>query len=511
MHIVLIGLSGSGKSSLGRQAAEALGLPFVDLDEQIEREAGLCVRDIFAQHGEADFREREARAVRAAAAAPDPSVIATGGGAVLRPDNVRLLRETGFLIFLDRPVAHIARHMAYDGSRPLVSGAQDLEALAARRRPLYEAAAHATLRNDAGCGEALAALLALVSTWSPRSGNQKQEFGTWVADATHIRPQNPPEGYAVVGDPIAHTLSPPLHRAVFDALGVADAYTALHVPRGTLAAFVSKLRAGGLKGCNVTIPHKRDILPLLDEVEEEARLCGAVNTVVVRAGRLCGYNTDMEGLLTALRAAGRGYRDQTLLLLGAGGAAGGVALKAAREGARAIVVLARRAPQAGALAAAVRAAVPAAPVRAGVLSPAAAEAEARAADLLVNATPLGMQSAAADFDDLSFVEALPPHALVCDLVYNPPRTRLLRAAEARGLAVQNGLDMLIYQALLADERFLGRTLDKTALYPVAKRAIEKEGDEADDHYFETRGQRGAGRGDPAGDGGAGPDDPGHPG
>jgi shikimate dehydrogenase len=450
MHIVLIGLSGSGKSSLGRQAAQALRLPFVDLDERIEQEAGLCVRDIFAKCGEADFREREARAVRTAAAAPVPSVIATGGGVVLRPDNVRLLRETGFLIFLDRPVAHIARHVAYDGSRPLVSGVQDLETLAARRRPLYEAAAHVTLRNNAGCGEALAALLASVGA------------------------QNPPDGYAVIGDPIAHTLSPPLHRAVFDALGVADAYTALHVPCGTLAAFVPKLRAGGLKGCNVTIPHKRDILPLLDEVEEEARFCGAVNTVVVRAGRLCGYNTDMEGLLTALQAAGRGYRDRTLLLLGAGGAAGGVALKAAREGARAIVILARRAPQAEALAAEVRTAVPAAPVRAGALSPAAVAAAARAADLLINATPLGMHSAVADFDDLSFIEALPPHALVCDLVYNPPRTRLLRAAEARDLAVQNGLDMLIYQALLADELFLGRTLDKTVLYPVARQAIEKE-------------------------------------
>ncbi|MDR0382318.1 MAG: shikimate dehydrogenase [Oscillospiraceae bacterium] len=447
MHIVLIGLSGSGKSSLGRRAAQMLGLPFADLDERIEQEAGLRVREIFDRYGEADFREREARAVRAASSSPISGVIATGGGAVLRPENVRLLREAGFLVFLDRPVAHIARHVAYDGSRPLVSGARDLEALAARRRPLYEAAAHATLRNDAGFDEALAALLALVRT------------------------RNPPGGYAVVGDPIAHTLSPLLHRAVFGALGVAEDYTALQVPRGALADFTSGLRAGKLKGCNVTIPHKRDILPLLDEAEEEARLCGAVNTVVARGGRLCGYNTDMEGLLTALRAAGRGYRGAAVLLLGAGGAAGGVALKAAREGARGIVILARRPQRAEALAAAVRAAAPAAPVRAGALTPETVAAAARTADLLVNATPLGMCSAAADFDDLSFVDALPPRALVCDLVYNPPRTRLLRAAEARGLAVQNGLDMLIYQALLADELFLGRALDKAALYPIARRAV----------------------------------------
>ncbi|MDR0671285.1 MAG: shikimate dehydrogenase [Oscillospiraceae bacterium] len=448
MHIVLIGLSGSGKSSLGRRAALVLNLPFVDLDERIEQGAGLCVREIFAQYGEADFREREARAVCAAAAAPHPSVIATGGGAILRPDNVRRLRETGFLVFLDRPVARIACHMDYDGSRPLVSGIRDLETLAARRRPLYEAAAHVTLRNDAGCDEALAALLALV------------------------RARCPPGGYAVIGDPIAHTLSPPLHRAVFGALGVTDAYTALHVPRGALADFVPILRAGGLKGCNVTIPHKRDILPFLDEVEGEARLCGAVNTVVARGGRLCGYNTDMEGLLTALRAAGCGYRGRTLLLLGAGGAAGGVAWKAAREGARAITVLARRVSRAEALAAEVRAAAPATSMRSGVLSPETAAAAAREANLLINATPLGMRMTA-NFDDVSFVDALPPYALVCDLVYSPPRTRLLRAAEARGLAVQNGLDMLVYQALLADELFLGRALDKAALYPVAKRAVEK--------------------------------------
>jgi shikimate dehydrogenase len=108
---------------------------------------------------------------------------------------------------------------------------------------------------------------------------------------------------------------------VFSDLGVTGRYDAIQVRRGELESFVRSARMSRLSGFNVTIPHKSGIIPLLDETDEEAKLCGAVNTVLVRDGRLTGFNTDMGGLLESLREDGRGFRGSRVMILGAGGAA----------------------------------------------------------------------------------------------------------------------------------------------------------------------------------------------
>jgi shikimate dehydrogenase len=208
----------------------------------------------------------------------------------------------------------------------------------------------------------------------------------------------------------------------------------------------------------------------VDEVDEDAKFCGAVNTVILRGGKLCGFNTDMAGLLQALRNAGADYRDRHVLILGAGGAATGIACKAAREGARTVSIHSRRREQAEAVGAIAQKAE-GATIIAGSLDPESLETAARSCDLLLNATPLGMTGVKENFPSLAFVEQLPPHALVCDLIYNPPRTKLLEAAEKRGLRTLGGLDMLIHQALLADELFLEQTLDKDILYKVVLDAL----------------------------------------
>ncbi|MDR1977288.1 MAG: shikimate kinase [Synergistaceae bacterium] len=173
-HIVLIGLSGSGKSTLGRLVAQKLRLPFVDLDRVAEEKLGMSIRQIFERKGEKFFRDAEAEAARDAVLSPGRSVIATGGGVVLRPENVRLLRENGFLVFLDRPVEAIVKDLVDDLSRPLVTGAEKLYEMERTRRPLYLDAAHRVLRNEAGLAETLDALVALLT---PKAGFSLESGG----------------------------------------------------------------------------------------------------------------------------------------------------------------------------------------------------------------------------------------------------------------------------------------------------------------------------------------------
>ncbi|GHV31122.1 hypothetical protein FACS1894167_13010 [Synergistales bacterium] len=450
-HIVLIGLSGSGKTTLGRMLAEETGVPVADIDAELEREAGMPIREIFERSGEPFFRDMEARAIRAAVSSENPSVIATGGGAVLRSDNVEALKGNGFLVFLDRPVELIANDLVYDKSRPLIQGAEKVYEMERRRRALYLEAADYVLKNTGGLEEALAELESLLDT---------------------MRRQMP-EGcrYAVIGNPIAHTLSPAIHGAVFEAIGVSERYGAARISSRRLPRFADYARASGMRGFNVTIPHKHNIIALLDEVEEDAELCGAVNTVVIgKDGRMSGFNTDMGGLLASLRDAGVDYRGRNVLIIGAGGAARAIAFKAAREGAPEITILARRPEQAGDIASAARGLFQAV-IHTGDMSPASMRAAARSADILINATPLGMSGIGADFSSLEFLEALPQSAFVCDVIYKPEETELLRAARELGHGTQNGLGMLIYQALLADELFLGRELDKPALFKHVGAAI----------------------------------------
>ena len=448
-NIVLTGLPGSGKSTLGLRMARRFGLDFLDMDTEIEQRAGRPVAEIFAECGEDAFREMETRLAQDLSVRTR-TVIATGGGAVLRPENMHALRKNGFVVFLDRPPGHIVRDVDTT-NRPLLSSSQHVFTLSEQRRPLYLNSADCRLPVENSPEEALERLCALVRSEYPSGG-----------------------GFAVIGDPIGHTLSPPIHRAVFEALGLYDAYAPVHVPRGKAAAFVEKARHSGLRGFNVTLPHKHDILPHLDEVDPEAALCGAVNTVVVRNGRLCGYNTDMGGLSEALRAKGYPYKGQSVVILGTGGAARGIALRAAREQAKEITLLGRRRDAVLALCGHIRCIVPGVPCTGYAMTPETLARASTGATLLINATPLGMTGMDGDFPSLSFLSKLPADALVCDLVYNPPETALLHEAGRLGLAVMNGRDMLIFQALLADELFLQKSLDKSRLFQVI------------DHFLETR-------------------------
>ncbi|MCL1874416.1 MAG: shikimate dehydrogenase [Clostridiales bacterium] len=414
--------------------AQELGRPFIDMDSRIEERRGQSIKEIFASCGQAAFRRWE-KEEAARCGIEQGAVIATGGGVVLDAGNVQALKANGYLVFLDRLPKAIMDNSSITERPLLAAGQESLAQLALERRPLYLATADEVLPVAANFKDSLNPLLALAQGATCR-------------------------GFAVIGDPIGHSLSPLLHRAVFKALNIDIPYNALRIPQGYLKEFIRGVRGGVLQGFTVTIPHKREILPFLDEVRGGAALCGAVNTVMRDKGRLIGYNTDMEGLLLALKRQGYSYAGQNVLILGAGGAAAGVAYKAGASGAR-VTVLARRAGQAAALS-----------PNFGELNSENLSRESPKADILINATPLGMKDFGADFPDLSFLANLPAGALVCDLVYNPAATSLLKEAARLGLAVMNGMEMLIWQAILAEQIFVG--LDKFDFaYEIMQKAISK--------------------------------------
>lgn len=258
----------------------------------------------------------------------------------------------------------------------------------------------------------------------------------------------------VLGRPVGHSLSPAMHQAAFAASGLNAVYLPWAVAPDRLAAAVQGLRAmENLLGANVTVPHKEAVVPLLDGLTAEAEAVGAVNTLFPRNGRLLGDNTDGAGFLVALREdLGCEVRDLTAAILGAGGAARAVAMSLARAGARQLVLLNRSVNRAKHLADLVTAQYPGCQVAAQPLHSTWRIADVAEIRLLVNTTSVGLQPSDPPLFDYASLSAA---TMVCDLIYNPPETLLLRAARAHGCPVGNGLPMLVYQGGLAFERWTG--------------------------------------------------------
>ena len=267
----------------------------------------------------------------------------------------------------------------------------------------------------------------------------------------------------VIGDPIAHTLSPAIHTKMAEHLGLCCEYTAHHVKNGELGQFVERTKAENFAGFNVTIPHKKDIMDFLDECDPYARKCGAVNTVKIADGKLKGYNTDGDGLYASLKQNGILMDRSRVLLLGAGGAALSICQKALDVGAK-VTVLCRSPKKAAAFA-----------EKDGVtvreLSPTVQKECAKVADIVINATPLGMEGIPDDFWDFSFLDET--EAAVYDIVYKPAETSLMRESRNRGLRAFNGLGMLINQAIYAFSIFTGREFDFGEMASYLEREIGK--------------------------------------
>lgn len=258
----------------------------------------------------------------------------------------------------------------------------------------------------------------------------------------------------IIGYPIRHSLSPVMHNAAFESMGLDFCYIPLEVEPRRIRPAVNALRSLGFCGFNVTVPHKRRIMALLDRLTPEARLIGAVNTVEIRRGRLIGHNTDGRGFLRAfMEETGEPVVRKRVLILGAGGAARAVAFQWAMEGGGAVTIANRSSARAAELVRDLRKP----PVRcsAAVLpwTDASIKAGVRQADIIVNATSVGMKP---DDPPLLPPNVLKPGQIVCDLIYKPPVTLLLKQAQSVGARALNGLEMLVHQGALAFEIWTGQ-------------------------------------------------------
>lgn len=276
--------------------------------------------------------------------------------------------------------------------------------------------------------------------------------------------------FALIGDPVGQSLSPAMHNAAFRALGLNCAYITLHVPKPTLANAIAGVRALGIAGLNVTIPHKISIISLLDELDESANLVGAVNTVKNNRGKLIGFNTDGEGALRALEEKIDSVKGKEVVLLGAGGAARAIAFSLARVGAR-LTIANRTVPRAQALASAVEQKL-STNVKVASLNRAELTKALKNVDVLINATSVGMHPKI----DKTLVRAnmMRRGLVVYDIVYKPLRTKLLREARRAGGKTIDGLGMLVHQGALAFEIWTGERAPIKIMKAAAKRELRGE-------------------------------------
>lgn len=259
--------------------------------------------------------------------------------------------------------------------------------------------------------------------------------------------------YGILGWPVEHSRSPAMQNAAFAARGLDATYVRFPVHPDDVADALRGLRALGVRGANVTVPHKEAVIDLLDSVTPEARAIGAVNTIVREGERLIGHNTDAEGLTRSLEEAGVNIVGSNVLVLGAGGAARAAVAGLAKRGAARICVAARRFEQAGDLVESLAEVCTPCPLVACDLSPLTLSEAMADSHLLVQSTSATLASSphAAAFAAQLPLERLPPRASVVDLVYKPRDTSVLIRAREVGLRTVDGLGMLLHQGALAFE------------------------------------------------------------
>lgn len=267
----------------------------------------------------------------------------------------------------------------------------------------------------------------------------------------------------LVGGPrqVVRSLSPAIHNAAYQELGMDWVYVCFPVEPEAVAVALRGLMAAGVAGCNVTMPHKRAAAQAVDRQEGQAASTGAVNTVALREGEMVGWNTDGPGLTRFLEAEGVHVAGGAVLVIGSGGSARSVVAGLGAAGASAITVLARDPERARPLeplaGAATFRALPLEATTAGLVA---------AADLIINATPVGQEGE----EPLIPTDAIRPDATVVDLIYHPAETQLVEAAARQGARSFGGLGMLVHQAALAFEVFTGEPAPLRAMWAGARAA-----------------------------------------
>ncbi len=280
------------------------------------------------------------------------------------------------------------------------------------------------------------------------------------------------DAYAVIGWPLGHTLSPVMHQAALDELGLDATYTALPTPPGTETDRFDDVRTGNLAGLNVTIPHKLAAFRAVDRRTPAAQRTGAVNTVIRDGQQLLGDNTDPYGFIQALRQFG-GFdpAGASVVVLGAGGAARAAVLALLDSGAGRILVANRTEARAHELIRAI-ASADNTPIHACGLTDYRLRSDLSAAQLLVNTTSVGMSGGPAPDASPVPADSLHPNLFVYEIVYRPAVTPLLAAAQRCGAPTLGGLEMLVMQGAASLQQWTGRPAPARTMLTAARTALQ---------------------------------------
>ena len=255
----------------------------------------------------------------------------------------------------------------------------------------------------------------------------------------------------LIGDPIEHSFSPRLHNFISACLGADYVYSAWQVKSENLKNAIEGVRALQISGINVTAPHKKEVIKYLDDVDDTAKILGSVNTIVNKDGHLKGYNTDSEGFYLALKSQGIEISGKKILVIGAGGVAVPTLMRIIKENPKSITLLNRTAKKAEDISKQIYEKTGYG-IDTGIKD--------LSFDIVINTTSAGMApqldtlptDAIAEIKNLDFITEA---TAVVDMIYNPRETKFLKEASLHGAKTVNGLDMLIYQGILAYELFTG--------------------------------------------------------
>lgn len=279
--------------------------------------------------------------------------------------------------------------------------------------------------------------------------------------------------FALLGEPLGHSLSPALHKAIYRQLEIDDAsYRTVELPQERLKSFFSGFRVGGFDGVNVTTPHKANVISLLDEVDSKAKLLNAVNCINRVGNKLTGFNTDLLGFAYSLRQNDVSIEGNEFVILGAGGSAQAVGAVLAEGEAKSISIVNRTPENAEALKQTILSVSDA--VEVDIVAEEDLNAKAKDIDCVINTTSVGM-SPNTKLSPLS-AEIFNSNVLAFDLVYNPVKSKFLENAEQQGASTVNGLQMLVAQAVYSVEIWMGGNIvahvDMNALVRDLEKAIK---------------------------------------
>jgi len=274
----------------------------------------------------------------------------------------------------------------------------------------------------------------------------------------------------IFGYPVRHAISPAMHNAVIKALGLDMIYLPFEIKPSNLRDAVNGIKGFGMLGVNITIPHKEAVIKLLDDISEEARLIGAVNTIVNKDGRLIGYNTDGYGYVASIKEdCNFNPKNKRVIILGAGGAARGISAALAKSGAKKIIIANRTLSRAHNLVKAFKRKFPDTRFEAIGLEEDILMKCFQDINLLVNTTSVGLEK-----NEILEIplDVLPKTAIVSDIVYNPLQTLLLKRADKLGLAAHSGLSMLIHQGARSFKLWTGIDAPADVMKKAALKALK---------------------------------------